>query len=140
MFWCKCFKEKCFLSFIFIKITVLLLTSSKHNLKRGLGKNSIWLFTKMNPVMQCVNDFFGIGNNGYYEKRGHACVQQCFLKLCTKCQSKRVSRSGTDTRGTWQAMIFLYFALSSPIKFSWLSFNLGRSTCSFHFFFWIFGI
>ena len=34
-----------------------------------------------------------ITNN--YKKRRHAFVQQCFLKLCTKFQGKRESRSGT---------------------------------------------
>ena len=37
------------------------------------------------------------------------------------------------TRGTWQPMIFSYFASGSPLTFSWpSSFNLARSTCSFY--------
>ena len=68
-----------------------------------------------------------------FEKRGHPFVQQTFLKLCTKFQSKRASRSGTGARGTWQPTIFTYFASSSTLKSSWhSSFNLVRSTCSFY--------
>ena len=68
-----------------------------------------------------------------YKKRGHPFVQQYFVKLCTKFQRKRASCSGTGARGTWQPMIFAYFASSSPSKFSWhSSFNLARSMCSFY--------
>ena len=35
-----------------------------------------------------------------HEKRRHYFVQQCLLKLCTKFQGKRTSRSGTGARGT----------------------------------------
>ena len=67
------------------------------------------------------------------KKSGHPFIQQCFVKLCTKFQGKRASRSGTGARGTWQPMIFTYFPSSSPSKFSWhSSFNLARSTCSFY--------
>ena len=34
------------------------------------------------------------------KKLEHLFVQQCFVKLCTKFQGKRVSRSGTGARGT----------------------------------------
>ena len=44
-------------------------------------------------------------------------VQQYFVKLLTKFQGKRASRSGTGARGTWQPRIFTYFASSSPSKF-----------------------
>ena len=55
------------------------------------------------------------------------------MKLCTKFQGKRASRSGTGARGTWQPMIFTYFASSSRSKFSWQSlFNLDRNTCSLY--------
>ena len=60
-------------------------------------------------------------------------VQQWFVKRCTKFQGKRANCSGTGARGTWQPMIFTYYASSSPSKFSWdSSFNLARSTCSFY--------
>ena len=43
-------------------------------------------------------------------------VQQCFVKLCTEFQGKWASCSGTGAWGTWQPMIFTYFASSSPSK------------------------
>ena len=56
-------------------------------------------------------------------------IQQWFVKRCTKFQGKRANCSGTGVRGTWQPMIFTYYASSSPSKFSWdSSFNLARST------------
>ena len=44
-------------------------------------------------------------------------AEQCFLKLCTKFQGKRTSRSIAGPRETWQPMIFIYFASSSLSKF-----------------------
>ena len=68
-----------------------------------------------------------------YENGGQHFVQQCFLKLCTKFQGKRASRSGAGAWGTWQPMIFTCFASSLPLKFSWRSsFNLATCTCSFY--------
>ena len=56
-----------------------------------------------------------------------------FCETLPKFQSKRASRSGTGSRGTWKPMIFTYFPSSSPLKFSWhSSFNLARSTCSLY--------
>ena len=56
-----------------------------------------------------------------------------FVMVCIKFQGKRASRSGTGARGTWQSMIFTYFASSSALKFSWyFSFNIAGSTCSFN--------
>ena len=71
--------------------------------------------------------------NYYYKKPWHPLVLQCFVKLCSKFQGKRESRSNTGARGTRQHMIFTYFVSSSPSKFSCrTSFNLARSTCSFY--------
>ena len=46
---------------------------------------------------------------------------------------KRASLSGTGAQGTWQPMIFTYFASSSPSKFFWhFTYNLARNTCTFY--------
>ena len=67
-----------------------------------------------------------------YKKSGHPFVHQCFVKLYKISKGKRASCCGTGARGTWQLMIFTYFASSSPSKFSWRSsFNLARSTSFF---------
>ena len=58
-------------------------------------------------------------------------VSKCFVKLCTKFQGKKASRSSTGTWATWKPMCFTYFASSLPPKFSrHSSFNLARNTCS----------
>ena len=62
--------------------------------------------------------------NNNYEKRGHTFVEIVFLEILHKISSQR---------GTWQLIIFTYFASSSALKLSrHFSFNLARSTYSFY--------
>ena len=70
-----------------------------------------------------------------YKNRRHPYVQQCFVKLCAQISRQTASRSGAGAQGTWQPMIFTYFALNSSSKFCWhSSFNLAMVL---HFCFWI---
>ena len=69
-----------------------------------------------------------------YENGGQHFVQQCFLKLCTKFQGKRASRSGAGSwhLGNMTTYDFYLFCFQFIIIFWRSSFNLATYTCSFY--------